>query len=87
MILRKAGYSLQTSVHGKGAIRAVRQLKFEVEIVDIKLLDIMGDEVIRQIRKIDETMAVTLITRDSSLQDYRYDRSRDSGDPVQTSGG
>jgi DNA-binding NtrC family response regulator len=29
----------------------------------------MGDEVVRQIRKIDETMAVILITRYPSLQD------------------
>lgn len=69
MILRKTGYRLQTSVNGKGAIRVVRQLKFEVAIVDIKLPDIMGDEVVRQIRKIDETMAVTLITGYPSLQD------------------
>jgi DNA-binding NtrC family response regulator len=69
MILRKAGYSVQTSANGKEAIRAVRQLKFEVAIVDIKLPDIMGDEVVRQIRKIDETMAVILITGYPSLQD------------------
>ena len=36
MILRKADYSVQTSANGKGAIRKVRQLKFEVAIVDIK---------------------------------------------------
>lgn len=68
MILRKAGCSVQTSANGKGAIRAVRQSKFEVAIVDIKLPDIMGDEVVRQMRKIDEAMVVILITGYPSLQ-------------------
>ncbi len=68
MILRKAGCIVQTSANGKEAIRAFRQYKFEVAIVDIKISYIIGDAIFRWMRKIDEAMVVILITGYPSLQ-------------------
>ncbi len=68
-ILERNGATVGTSITGMEAVKMARMGEYDVSIVDIKLPDIQGDEVVRRLKKIDDSMGFILVTGYPSLQD------------------
>ena len=68
-ILERNGATVGTSITGMEAVKMARMREYNVSIVDIKLPDIQGDEVVRRLKKIDDSMGFILVTGYPSLQD------------------
>ena len=68
-ILERNGATVGTSITGMEAVKMAQMGEYDVSIVDIKLPDIQGDEVVRRLKKIDYSMGFILVTGYPSLQD------------------
>ena len=68
-ILEGNGYSVEASTTGRGALELCKSSGFQLAIVDIKLPDIPGNDLVRQLREYDGEMAFILITGYPSLQE------------------
>ncbi len=62
IMLRKEGYTIDAVHDGKSAIEAVREGSYDVVLTDIKMQGMDGIEVLREIRRIDPTMPVIIMT-------------------------
>lgn len=69
MILQGEGYLVETSTTGRVALEKAKETDFDVVILDIKLPDILGDEVARELKKLDEDTRIVLITGYPSFKD------------------
>jgi len=61
-VLRDAGYSVETAATGMQALNKVKRTRFNLVILDIMLPDILGDEVAKKLRRVDNKMSIILIT-------------------------
>lgn len=68
-ILEGNGYSVEAATTGREALELSASSGFQLAIVDIKLPDIPGNDLVRQLRKNDGEMAFILITGYPSLQE------------------
>lgn len=68
-ILEGNGYSVEVATTGRGALELCESSGFQLAIVDIKLPDIRGNDLVRQLRKNDGKMVFILITGYPSLQE------------------
>ena len=68
-ILEGDGRSVKAATTGRGALELCESSVFRLAIVDIKLPDIPGDDLVRQLRERDGEMAFILITGYPSLQE------------------
>ena len=59
-ILERAGYSVETAETGKEALEKLRKEKFNVCLVDVKLPDMDGTELLLKIPKDDETVKIII---------------------------
>jgi len=69
MILQEEGYAVETATSGLQALDVAKKTDFHLVLLDIKLPDIRGDEVARELRKIDDKIGIVLITGYPSFKD------------------
>ena len=62
IMLRKEGYEITTVGNGKKAVEEVAGSKFDVVLTDIKMAGMDGMEVLREIKRLDPTMPVVIMT-------------------------
>ncbi len=62
IMLRKEGYAIDAVSDGEQAIEAVRSGGYDVVLTDIKMAGMNGIEVLREIKQIDPTMPVVIMT-------------------------
>ena len=67
--LESDGYVVETAIKGRDAVNKARKKKFDMVILDIKLPDIMGDEVARELKAIDESVIIIMVTGFPSFQE------------------
>lgn len=60
--LTRRGYRVTTASSGTEAIRALRQWEFDLAVVDLKMEDMDGIEVLRVFKKMDPTLKVIMLT-------------------------
>lgn len=68
MTLEYEGYSVETVRTGSEAIEKAKDNRYQIALLDIVLPDIRGDEVAKELRKIDESMEIIFITGYSQFQ-------------------
>jgi DNA-binding response OmpR family regulator len=66
--LRKRGLDVVTALSGSDGIQEVRKQDFDVAVVDLKMEDMDGIEVLKVFRKMDPRMAVIMLTGHGSDQ-------------------
>jgi len=69
MILNEEGYLVETATTGLQALEKAKNTEFHLVVLDIKLQDIMGDEVARELKKQDDKIGIVLITGYPSFKD------------------
>jgi DNA-binding response OmpR family regulator len=67
-ILGNEGYSVETVESGKQAIKAAGRLLFDLALIDIKLPDIEGTELLRKLQEKHPKMVKIIITGFPSLE-------------------
>jgi DNA-binding NtrC family response regulator len=60
--LIRRGYRVTTASSGSEAIRALRQWEFDLAVVDLKMEDMDGIEVLKVFKKMDPTLKVVMLT-------------------------
>jgi DNA-binding NtrC family response regulator len=60
--LTRRGYRVTTASSGTEAIRALRQWEFDLAVVDLKMEDMDGIEVLKVFKKMDPTIKVIMLT-------------------------
>ena len=68
-ILQGEGYDVEIASTGNQALEKVEETKFRLVILDIRLPDIMGDEVARGVRARDEKVPIIVVTGYPTLQE------------------
>lgn len=67
--LRNADYIVETAPDGRRAIEKAKKTEFDLVLLDIKLPDIMGDEVARKLKEIKESIIIVMVTGFPSFQE------------------
>jgi len=67
-LLQEKGYVTETAKTGKEALTKAEKLFFNVALVDMKLPDVIGTEVLRKLRKKYPSMITIVITGHATLQ-------------------
>src|SRR3984885_10152083 len=67
--LRYEGFDVSSAHDGRGALRAVRELRPELAILDVTMPDIDGLEVVRRMRAENNWMPVIFLTARDSIED------------------
>ncbi|HEU4363919.1 MAG TPA: sigma-54 dependent transcriptional regulator, partial [Candidatus Krumholzibacteria bacterium] len=62
IMLRKEGYEITTVSSGKKAVEEISSSRFDVVLTDIKMAGMDGMEVLREIKRVDATMPVIIMT-------------------------
>jgi len=60
--LTRRGYRVTTASSGTEAIRALRQWEFDLAVVDLKMEDMDGIEVLKVFKKMDPSLSVIMLT-------------------------
>jgi DNA-binding NtrC family response regulator len=60
--LTRRGYKVTTASSGTEAIRALRQWEFDLAVVDLKMEDMDGIEVLKVFKKMDPSIRVIMLT-------------------------
>lgn len=68
-VLQEEGHTVETATTGKQALDKAKNSKFDLAILDIKLPDIRGDEVARELKSQDDNTSIVMITGYPSFQD------------------
>ena len=68
-ILGSEGYQVETATNGEDALEKARGAKFQLYILDIKLPDMRGDDLARELRSMDDEGGMILITGYPQLQE------------------
>ncbi len=69
MALRYEGWQVRTAHTGMAAVRAAREFAPDAVVLDIMLPDLDGLEVLRKLRKIDESTPVLFLTARDAVED------------------
>ncbi len=69
--LAKRGLEVMTAESGASAIQALRRYECDVAVVDLKMEDMDGLEVLKIFKKMDPTLAVIILTGHGSEQAAR----------------
>jgi DNA-binding NtrC family response regulator len=62
IMLRKEGYQITTVSTGKKAVESIKNQKYDVVLTDIRMSGMDGIEVLKEIKKIDPTIPVVIMT-------------------------
>jgi len=68
LILNKKGYKTETAVTGRGALEKAQQRFFNLALLDIKLPDADGAELLMPLKRMHPEMIVLMITGQASLE-------------------
>lgn len=68
LILRRRGYRTEEAESGRAAIQKVSGAEFDVALVDIRLPDVLGTELFRQLQALQTHLAVIIVTGYASVQ-------------------
>ena len=68
MTLEYRGYTVETSMTGRGAIEKAKNNRFQVALLDVVLPDIRGEKVAEKLREMDKSMEIIFITGYSLFQ-------------------
>jgi DNA-binding NtrC family response regulator len=60
--LTRRGFDVTTASSGSEAIRALRQWEFDLAVVDLKMEDMDGIEVLKVFKKMDPSLRVIMLT-------------------------
>jgi DNA-binding NtrC family response regulator len=60
--LARRGFVVTTASSGTEAIRTLRQMEFDLAVVDLKMEDMDGIEVLKVFKKMDPTIKVIMLT-------------------------
>ncbi len=69
--LRKRGFVVRVALNGTSGIQAAREMDFDVAVLDLKMNDMDGIEVLRIFKKMTPSMAVIMLTGHGSEQAAR----------------
>ena len=67
-ILTDEGYVVETAKNGKEAIKQSKKTPFDLALVDIKLPDIEGTELLKKLREMQPKMAQIIMTGQPSVE-------------------
>jgi DNA-binding NtrC family response regulator len=67
-VLQKEGYQVSTATSGQAAIRLAQDVPFDLAILDIRMPDVSGLEVLKALKRINAQMPVLMTTAYSSMQ-------------------
>ena len=67
-ILKKEGWYVSTAENGKQALKASMQVHFNIALIDIRLPDMTGIEILRKLRRTEPNMVKILITGYPTLE-------------------
>jgi two-component system, NtrC family, response regulator AtoC len=67
-VLQKEGYRVSTATSGQDAIRLAQEVPFDLAILDIRMPDVSGIEVLKALKRINTQMPVLMTTAYSSMQ-------------------
>ena len=70
-ILREERYAVLTASSGKEALELVRQKSVELVILDLKLPDMSGIEILRRIKRLRDNVEVIVITGYGTMKTVR----------------
>ena len=70
-ILREERYAVLTANNGKEALELVRQKSVELVILDLKLPDMSGIEILRRIKRLRDNVEVIVITGYGTMKTVR----------------
>src|SRR5213078_4198313 len=71
-MLLKPAYHIQTAENGRAALEAVEWFRPDVVIMDIKMPEIDGLELLRRVKNVDPTIEVIMITAYASLETVKH---------------
>ena len=71
LILKQEGYGVHTVTSGSGALIWLRDKKADIVLLDIKMPDANGIDVLRDLRKQDKDTIVIILTAYSTISDAR----------------
>lgn len=66
-ILSRKGYAVEVAADGGSALRSLAQTHFDLAIVDLRLPDMTGIALLREVRKLDSELSVVIITAYSAV--------------------
>jgi two-component system response regulator AtoC len=66
-VLEQEGYQVSTAIRGQEAIDLAREVPFDLAIVDIRIPDLSGIEVLKALKRINTQMPVLMTTAYSSM--------------------
>lgn len=66
--LRRRGFQVSTAFNGSDGIQAMRKNDFDVAVVDLKMVDIDGIEVLKIFKRMAPEVAVIMLTGHGSTQ-------------------
>jgi len=69
-ILSKEGYSVEVASDGKEAIDRLKKVRFDLVITDMRMPQMDGFEVLREIKKMSEDIGVIMITAFGEVDSY-----------------
>jgi DNA-binding NtrC family response regulator len=69
-ILTKEGYNVEMAANGREAIDTLKRLSFDLVITDMRMPLMDGFEVLREIKKMDESIGVIMITAYGEVESY-----------------
>ena len=75
-ILEDAGFYVETAVTGTQALAKAEKIQFKLVITDLKLTDIQGDELSRQLKEMIPGVSVILLTGMSACRIHAGEGSR-----------
>jgi DNA-binding NtrC family response regulator len=70
-LLSSEGYTVLTASNGKEALELVRKKSVELVILDLKLPDMSGIDILRRIRRLRENVEVIVITGHGTMKTVR----------------
>src|SRR5439155_905748 len=71
-MLLKPAYHIQTAENGRAALEAVEWFRPDVVLMDIKMPEIDGLELLRRVKNVDPTIEVIMITAYASLETVKH---------------
>ncbi len=71
LILTHAGYSVATTAVGRGAVDLIARFRPHLVLLDIRLPDISGLQVLRTLRKSGQFLPIVMMTADNSPDTVR----------------
>ena len=67
-ILKSEGYEVRTAESGKKALKEIEVMRPEIVLLDIRLPDMNGIEVLKEIKKLDESIVVIMLSAYGEIQ-------------------